>query len=105
MSAFGGKTLRRRLMMLAANTGRRSVLLGHRAWRLTMTRLIFAAIAALAGVFFGPPPATAQAPWCAVITVDNSTVYWDCQYSSLEQCLPNVLAVNCGWCYIDLSFV
>jgi hypothetical protein len=33
-----------------------------------MTRLIFAAIAALAGMFFGLHPAQAyEAPWCAMI--------------------------------------
>src|SRR5262249_17776644 len=55
------------------------LLLTPHGGRKMMIRTILVAAAALASVFFGPPPATAQAPWCAVITVDNSTVYWDCQ--------------------------
>jgi hypothetical protein len=70
----------------------------------TMTRLIFALGAALAGVFVGLPPAKAQAPWCAVITIGEDSVYWDCQYSSLEQCRPNVLAGNRGFCNPNPSF-
>jgi hypothetical protein len=57
-----------------------------------MTRLILATIAALAGVL------KAQAPWCAVITIGEDSVYWDCRYSSIEQCRPNVLAGNRGFC-------
>ena len=62
-----------------------------------MTRLILATIAA-AGVFVGLQPAKAQAPWCAVITIGEDSVYWDCRYSSIEQCRPNVLAGNRGFC-------
>jgi hypothetical protein len=64
----------------------------------TMTRLILAAVAALAGVFVAFQPAKAQAPWCAVITIGEDSVYWDCRYSSFEQCRPNVLAGNRGFC-------
>ena len=63
-----------------------------------MTRLILATIAALAGVFATLQPAKAQAPWCAVITIGEDSVYWDCRYSSIEQCRPNVLAGNRGFC-------
>jgi hypothetical protein len=59
-------------------------------------RLIFAAVAALAGVSFSIQPAKAQAPWCAVVTIGEGSVYWDC--SSLEQCRPNVLAGDRGFC-------
>ena len=38
------------------------------------------------------------APWCAVISLGPGSVYWDCQYSSFEQCVPNVLAGNRGFC-------
>ena len=42
------------------------------------------AIAALAGVFFCLQPAQAyEAPWCAVLTINSSTVIWDCQYRSI----------------------
>jgi hypothetical protein len=64
-----------------------------------MTRLILAATAAFAGVFFGLQPAKAQAaPWCAVLTVGEDSVYWDCRYRSVEECRPNVLAGNRGFC-------
>jgi hypothetical protein len=63
-----------------------------------MTRLILATIAALAGVLVGLQPAKAQAPWCAVITVGEDSVIWDCRYRSLEECRPNVLAGNRGFC-------
>ena len=64
----------------------------------TMTRLILATIAALAIGLAGLQPAKAQAPWCAVITIGEDSVYWDCRYSSIEQCRPNVLAGNRGFC-------
>jgi Protein of unknown function (DUF3551) len=63
-----------------------------------MTRLVLAATAALAGVFFGLQPAKAQAPWCAVITVGEDSVVWDCRYRSVEECRPNVVAGNRGFC-------
>ena len=63
-----------------------------------MTRLILDHLAALAGVFVGLQSAKAQAPWCAVITIGEDSVYWDCRYSSIEQCRPNVLAGNRGFC-------
>ena len=66
-----------------------------------MTRLIFATIAALAGVFFGLQPAQAyEAPWCAAIEKGTGSVYWDCQYRSFEDCYRrgNILAGNRGFC-------
>jgi len=66
-----------------------------------MTRLIFAAIAALAGMFFGLHPAQAyEAPWCAMIQKGTGSVYWDCQYGSFEDCYRrgNILAGNRGFC-------
>jgi hypothetical protein len=65
----------------------------------TMTRLMFAVGVALVGMSFNLQPANAYtAPWCAVISLGTGSVYWDCQYSSFEQCLPNVLAGNRGFC-------
>ena len=65
-----------------------------------MIRIISAAALAVAVMAFGPRPAQAynDAPWCAVINMGDGDVYWDCQYSSLEQCVPNVLAGNRGFC-------
>jgi hypothetical protein len=66
----------------------------------TMTRLTFAAVAALAGVFFGPTAQAYEAPWCAVIEMSKGSVYWDCQYRSFEDCYRrgNILAGNRGFC-------
>ena len=44
---------------------------------------------------------TYEAAWCAVI----SEGYWDCQYHSIEECRPNVLAGNRGWCNPNPYFV
>jgi len=66
-----------------------------------MTRVILVATAALAGVIVGLQPAQAyEAPWCAVIQNSTSSVYWDCQYSSFEDCYRrgNILAGNRGTC-------
>ena len=66
-----------------------------------MTRMNLVAIAALAGAFLALQPAQAyEAPWCAVIQNGTGSVYWDCQYSSFEQCYHkgNILAGNRGTC-------
>ncbi len=65
-----------------------------------MTRLIFAAVAALVGVFFGPTAQAYEAPWCAMIENGKGSVYWDCQYRSFEDCYyrGNILAGNRGFC-------
>ncbi|HET7805325.1 MAG TPA: DUF3551 domain-containing protein [Pseudolabrys sp.] len=65
--------------------------------------MIRAAILAFAAVVtsFAPgaqPVQAREAPWCAVISTTDDSVYWDCQYNSFEQCRPMVLAGNRGWC-------
>jgi hypothetical protein len=40
----------------------------------------------------------AEAPWCAVVSNGPGSVYWDCQYRSIEECRPNVIAGNRGFC-------
>jgi len=66
----------------------------------TMMRLTFAAVAALAGVSFGPTAQAYQAPWCAVIELSKGSAYWDCQYRSFDDCYRrgNILAGNRGFC-------
>ncbi len=65
-----------------------------------MTRLIFAVIAVLAGMFFVLHPAQAEAPWCAMIENGTGSVYWDCQYRSFDDCYRrgNILAGSRGFC-------
>jgi len=42
-----------------------------------------------------------NAPWCAVIEIGNGEVEWDCQYQTIEQCRPNVIAGNRGFCNLN----
>lgn len=67
-----------------------------------MIRAALSALAAVTVLFTwsaSPQPAEArEAPWCAVIATTDDSVYWDCQYSSFEQCRSVVLAGNRGWC-------
>jgi uncharacterized protein DUF3551 len=70
-----------------------------------MIRMIFAGAGVLASLGFGLQPAKAyEAPWCAVINT-GLDVHWDCQYQSLEQCYPTVLAGNRGFCNPNPYFV
>jgi hypothetical protein len=48
-----------------------------------------------------PSYAFGDAPWCAVISLGTGEVYWDCQYSTIEACVPNVLAGNRGFCNLN----
>ncbi|MGA7386987.1 MAG: DUF3551 domain-containing protein [Pseudolabrys sp.] len=71
-----------------------------------MARMIFAAVVTLAVVVIDLQPAKAyEAPWCAVISFGTGSVYWDCQYRSIDECRPNVLAGNRGWCNPNPYFV
>jgi len=65
--------------------------------------MIHAAILALVAVvttlsWSAQPAAAREAPWCAVLTTSDDSVYWDCQYNSIEQCRTVVLAGSRGWC-------
>ena len=64
-----------------------------------MTRIIFA-VAALAFLTFCLQPAADayEAPWCAVITIGEDSVIWDCRFRTIEECRPTVLAGNRGFC-------
>ena len=57
-------------------------------------------MACAAGLCFGAPASRAEgnAPWCAVMSLGTGEVYWDCEYYSVEQCVPHVLAGNRGFC-------
>ena len=65
-------------------------------------RLVLA-IAVLAALFcLGVPLGHAQgAPWCAVVSAGPATVEWHCDYRSVEECRPNVLAGNRGFCLLN----
>jgi len=59
-------------------------------------------VAALATVvLLGTQPSQAyygNAPWCAVVSVGFSTSVEECVYWSFEECRPNVIAGNRGYC-------
>ncbi len=60
----------------------------------------FAVAVAGAAALFNVLPAEAggSAPWCAVHDMGRGDAYWDCQYPTLAQCTPEVLAGNRGFC-------
>jgi hypothetical protein len=73
-----------------------------------MIRTILVAAAALASVSFSPRHAeSAQAPWCAVISLGPGSAYWDCQYHSFEDCYRrgNILAGNICFCNASPYYV
>jgi hypothetical protein len=63
-----------------------------------MTRLVLVATVFLAGMFFELQQAKAEAPWCAVVTIGEDSVIWDCRFRTIEECRPTILAGNRGFC-------
>jgi Protein of unknown function (DUF3551) len=68
----------------------------------TLAKLTIGVTAAVAATSFGTSPGRAygDAPWCAVINLKGD-VYWDCQYRTVEECVPNVIAGNRGFCNLN----
>jgi hypothetical protein len=64
--------------------------------------LAFAALASLAtALFAGVPPSHAESgrgPWCAVVNTGFDNVEEICDFRSLEECRPFVIAGNRGFC-------
>jgi hypothetical protein len=60
--------------------------------------LAFSACAARAGSF-------GNAPWCAVQNLGAGDIVWDCEFRSVEECVPHVIAGNRGFCNINPGFV
>jgi hypothetical protein len=69
----------------------------------TIVKPIIALAAFAAATCFDVPASHAfgDAPWCAVIEIGTGMVYWDCQYRTVEACVPNVLAGNRGFCNLN----
>ena len=64
-----------------------------------MQRILWAAAVLIATLASSPGQALPrEAPWCAVTSMGRGSVYWDCQYASIEACRPNVIAGNRGFC-------
>jgi hypothetical protein len=70
-----------------------------------MRRVTFLFAAAAAALCLSPLSSHAQyfgtAQWCAVISTGTGDVHWDCQYNTVEACVPNVLAGNRGFCELN----
>lgn len=67
---------------------------------------IFAGAAIL--LFATTPPSWAlsgDAPWCAVVDIGFGEMEWDCYYQTIEQCAPNVVAGNRGFCNLNPYYV
>ena len=68
-------------------------------------RIVLPAALIVAALSFSANPSNArEAPWCAVIAIGTGAVYEDCQYWTFEQCRPNVLAGNRGFCNLNPRF-
>ena len=64
-----------------------------------MVRFLCAAAVAIAVLGLDQRPAAAyEAPWCAVYGMGANGEIWECQYRSVEECAPHVVAGNRGFC-------
>jgi Protein of unknown function (DUF3551) len=64
-------------------------------------RLVLAFAALAAALFFNIPLGQAQSgngPWCAVVNTGFNNVSEICDFRTLEECRPFVLAGNRGFC-------
>jgi hypothetical protein len=68
----------------------------------TLAKLTVGVAALATATWFGTSTGRAygDAPWCAVIPLSGD-VYWNCQYRSVEECAPNVVAGNRGFCALN----
>ena len=70
-----------------------------------MTRFLCAAAVAIAVLGIGQRPAAAyEAPWCAVYGMGENGEIWECQYRSVEECVPHVTSGNRGFCNPNTRF-
>ena len=67
--------------------------------------LILAAASLGFGVCAAHAGTIGNAPWCAVQSLGDGDVEWDCEFRTVEECVPNVIAGNRGFCNINPSFV
>jgi Protein of unknown function (DUF3551) len=49
----------------------------------------------------GHAQTTGDGPWCAVVELGPGEVQWDCEYDSVQECTPHVLAGNRGFCNLN----
>ncbi|HLN37781.1 MAG TPA: hypothetical protein VK337_08375 [Xanthobacteraceae bacterium] len=70
---------------------------------LTVAGLLTAAMSV--GVPAAHAGSLGNAPWCAVQNLGDGDVEWDCEFRSVEECVPQVIAGNRGFCNINPGFV
>jgi hypothetical protein len=73
--------------------------------RLTLATGCVVAAAIGCGVSAAAAGSFGNAPWCAVQNYGAGDVVWDCEYRSVEECQPQVVAGNRGFCNINPSYV
>jgi Protein of unknown function (DUF3551) len=66
----------------------------------TVIRLTVVAASLALSSIFGPPTARASGdePWCALTSLGEGAQAWNCEYETVEECLPSVVAGNRGSC-------
>lgn len=71
----------------------------------TAASLTFALAVLAAAMVFNFPESYAatygNAPWCAVTNSGAGDMEWDCEYQSVAQCAPAVVAGNRGFCNLN----
>ena len=71
-----------------------------------MLRIMLVAAAITTVLSFAPRSASAaEMPWCALIAVGEDGMYEDCRYRTIEECVPNVIAGNRGYCNHNPRYV
>jgi hypothetical protein len=70
----------------------------------TVMRFLLVVGAGAVALCFDAPASRADAPWCAVVSVGTGNAYWDCRYRTVEECTPNVLGGNRGFCNPNPSY-
>ena len=69
----------------------------------TLAKLTIGIAILAVSAWFGTSSSRAygDAPWCTVINIGPGTVYCDCQYRTIEECVPNVIGGNRGFCNLN----
>jgi len=69
----------------------------------TTAKLTIAGIAFAAATCLGASASYAygDAPWCAVMELGPGAAVWDCEYRTVEECVPHVIAGNRGVCSLN----
>lgn len=72
-----------------------------------ITRPLLVTAVIVAALCFDAPASRASygdAPWCAVVSVGTGNVVWDCRFFTVEECVPNVLGGNRGFCNLNPGY-